>query len=258
MDERIMGLLDFQKVLQQLQGRTKTIALHIWGDPLTLLNIEEYLQIALASNLKVRLVTSGTPLKLHFPILLNHQALYQLSISLNSIVQLSKAKQDTYFQTIWDWCEYHKKNKLQPFINLRLWKKPNEKNHFIKEILELINSNFNVNIPLDFGVNSSYQLAPRIRFIGSRYFEWPSQNAPMIPPSSCHGLSSQLGILSDLRVVPCCMDGKGEMELGSLKDKNLNEILDSKRARAIKEGFKNGHVIEPTCLHCGFRQRFVV
>jgi len=252
-----MGLIDFQNVLAQIVGKTKTIALHVWGDPLTLTNISEYLDIAKNLGFKVRLVTSGMPLSSQNPQLLKHPALLQCAISLNSVAQLSNSRQDAYFQTLWDWCEYHSQNKLTSFINLRLWKKPDESNVFVAKTLQRINNYFDIQIADDFGYDTFYQLAPRIRLVSSRYFEWPSQNAPIVAPSTCHGLRSQLGILSDLRVVPCCMDGDGTLELGNLYSQDLDEILSSKRAVAIKNGFENSKVLEDMCLHCGFRERFI-
>jgi hypothetical protein len=252
-----MGLMDFQNVLVQIGGKTKTIALHVWGDPLTLTNISEYLDIAINMGFKVRLVTSGMPLSSQNPQLLKHPALLQCAISLNSVAQLSNSKQDAYFQTLWDWCEYHTQNNLTSFINLRLWKNPKETKEFVTKTLQRINNHFDIQIADDFSYDASYQLAPRVRFVSSRYFEWPSQNAPIVAPSICHGLCSQLGILSDLRVVPCCMDGDGVMELGNLAHASLDKILSTQRAMAIQDGFKKGKVVEPMCERCGFRERFI-
>lgn len=253
----IMSLDDFQKVLTQIEGKTKNIALHVWGDPLVLPNVRAYLDLALKANLKVRLVTSGMPLASHKKEILSHKALLQCAVSLNSVAQFSLSKKNTYFQTLFEWCDYHTKCQLESFINLRLWKNQGEEGEFVEYALEKINSYFDIRIPPGFGYDASYQLAPKIRFVSSRYFEWPSKNAPIVPQSTCHGLRSQLGILHDLRVVPCCMDGDGTMELGNLQSQKLNEILLSPMALEIKNGFDEGRVVQSMCSHCGFRERFV-
>ena len=252
-----MPLEHFQNVLNQLQGKTKNIALHVWGDPLTIPNLQEYLDLVLKTSLKVRLVTNGIHLGANQKSILTHKALLQCAISLNSAEQLSLSKQKAYLANIFEWCEYHVQNRLNTFVNLRLWKKQDEDSKFIDWILSEINSNFNLQIPNNFNYSTSYQLAPKIRFVGSRYFAWPDFNAPIVPQSTCHGLRSQLGILSDLRVVPCCMDGDGVMELGNLSSQSLDEILSSPRALKIKNGFEKNRTIEPFCCHCGFRERFI-
>ena len=85
--------------------------------------------------------------------------------------------------------------------------------------------------------------------------------------SRAHGLSVQegrsevdsiamLAVLCDGTVVPCCLDGEGRMALGSLLTQELPDILDTPRARAIREGFSRRTPSEDLCRRCGYAARF--
>ncbi|NLC28452.1 MAG: radical SAM protein [Campylobacteraceae bacterium] len=254
--KQIMDLLTFRKVLANINGITKTIALHLWGDPMTLDSLLQYLNLANKEGLKVVLTTSGAHLSSHSKTILAHPSLYQLNFSLNSTSPFSFKKSQTYFQTLLEWCDYHIENELEGFVNLRLWKSDKEVEFFTK-IIKRLEAHFETDLPKELISGKSYQLAPRIRLYISRYFEWPSFNVPQIPPSYCHGLSAHIGILSDLKVVPCCMDGKGELVLGDLNTQTLEEILDLPKAKKMRDGFAKNETTEPLCKHCGFRERFV-
>ena len=72
----------------------------------------------------------------------------------------------------------------------------------------------------------------------------------------CHGLSSQIAILCDGRVVPCCLDADGIMSLGDLHVNSIKEILHSKKAQDIINGFKEKKAVEELCQKCSFKDRF--
>ena len=57
-------------------------------------------------------------------------------------------------------------------------------------------------------------------------------------------------------VVPCCLDHEGDIALGNLFEQSLEEILDSPRARAVYEGFRNRRASEELCRKCGYARRF--
>ena len=69
-------------------------------------------------------------------------------------------------------------------------------------------------------------------------------------------MSKQIAILADGRVVPCCLDGEGVIELGNLHVTNLGKILTSERACTMLNGFKNGHAVEELCQKCSYKERF--
>lgn len=102
-----------------------------------------------------------------------------------------------------------------------------------------------------------------------RSFQWNEPSKNLIPPKIsphksipvekklpktpyCQGCLSQLGILADGRVVPCCLDSRGDITLGNTKNQTLKEILNSPLVEKIKIGFKNGIAIHPLCQNCNF------
>ena len=72
----------------------------------------------------------------------------------------------------------------------------------------------------------------------------------------CYGLRDQLGVLCDGTVVPCCLDHDGDLALGNLLTQDMEEILNSPRAKAIYEGFSNREATEELCRKCGYARRF--
>ncbi|MGX2971387.1 SPASM domain-containing protein [Helicobacter sp. T3_23-1059] len=68
----------------------------------------------------------------------------------------------------------------------------------------------------------------------------------------CYALTQQVGILSNGIVVPCCIDGGGEINLGNVFETPLKQILDCARARNIIDGFRLGEAREELCMSCGF------
>ena len=88
-------------------------------------------------------------------------------------------------------------------------------------------------------------------------FDWPDLSAAEGSGDLfCYGLRDQLGVLCDGTVVPCCLDHEGDISLGNLFHQDLEEILESPRAKAIYEGFSQRKASEELCRRCGYARRF--
>ena len=88
-------------------------------------------------------------------------------------------------------------------------------------------------------------------------FEWPDSEAEDYGcQMTCYGMRDHFGILCDGTVVPCCLDSDGVIRLGNIFEENLGEILNSPRAKAIKEGFEQRRAAEALCRRCGYARRF--
>jgi radical SAM protein with 4Fe4S-binding SPASM domain len=72
----------------------------------------------------------------------------------------------------------------------------------------------------------------------------------------CLGLRQQAAILCDGTVVPCCLDGEGQIALGNLFTQPFEEILLSSRAQVIVDGFSRRRPTEELCRRCGYARRF--
>lgn len=252
----------FEKILLQLQVYTKVLAFHVMGDPLTLSNLADYLDIAHKYGFEVELTTSGYYLgKTKFETLF-HKAVRQLNISLNSYNKNSlNMSFDEYMQNVLDAClhklEYHPK----PFINLRLWNLDNSYSEaeYNKLLFEKLGSFFRSEIDEKEIYESrvkSVRLASKVLLNFDSYFVWPSLSSTHESDATCHGLKSHIGILANGIVVPCCLDGDGVIALGNLADKTLEDILNSKRAREMIEGFKSAKAVEELCKKCSYKDKF--
>ena len=69
---------------------------------------------------------------------------------------------------------------------------------------------------------------------------------------SCYGLRNHIGILSDGKLVPCCLDSEGVITLGNIYNDNIEDILKSDRVKEMIKGFQNNYKCEELCRHCQF------
>ena len=103
----------------------------------------------------------------------------------------------------------------------------------------------------------SLRLAPRVFLESGDMFDWPDMSAAELGESCfCYGLRDQVGVLCDGTVVPCCLDHDGDVPLGNLFERELDEILASPRAVSIREGFSRRRAVEELCRRCGYARRF--
>lgn len=257
-----MSLPFFEHILDELQPYTKELAYHIVGDPLTLSNLEMYLDLTCKRNLKVSLTTSGYFLAQRELKTLLHSAIKQINISLNSYNKNSMPLSfEAYMAPILELCRLKNEIQKEIFINLRIWnmdEKESEKD-FNEMLFSLLEKEFG--IPLH--VKTIYQnrpksirLAEKILLHFDDYFEWPSLESNHHSEGTCQGLSSHFGILSSGKVVPCCLDKDGMIELGDLHVSSLKEILDAPKTHAIINGFKNDQAEELLCQKCAYKDRF--
>jgi radical SAM protein with 4Fe4S-binding SPASM domain len=254
----------FRKVLRELKPYTDEVALHLMGDPMVLSNLREDLDTASEEGMRVMITTSGFYLDESRRAVLFHPSVRQVNISLNSFNKNSVSRSfEAYIEPILAFCTEKLARGGEFFINLRLWnldeaQSDGEFNRMVFELLEQRFSLANGSIAASSGgERGSVRLAPKILLHFDRYFEWPSLSAPVHGDGYCHGLSGQIGVLSDGRVVPCCLDAEGIMELGNLTETNLDKILSSKRSSAIIRGFGERRAVEELCQKCSYKDRFI-
>lgn len=243
----------FEKINKELAGKTKSIAYHILGDPLTADNLQTYLDISAFYNHKVELTTSGRYLGNIDKTLLTHKAVRQINFSLSSFFANKNfgLEFDEYMRNIMDFCMFSAKIPKR-FVNLRLWNIGNDKYlSFNADVEKMLEKEFTK--PLY--VNQKARIAPYTMVVKDKMFDWPSpQKSVLSAKGSCHAISSQLGFLVDGRVVPCCLDTKGHILLGDIKNQTLHEIINSNKAVSMVNGFRDDILIESMCQACGFRE----
>ena len=69
-------------------------------------------------------------------------------------------------------------------------------------------------------------------------------------------LFGQVIMFLDGTIVPCCLDGEGEISLGNIFSDDLEEIFQSERFLAMLKGFRNNKSVEKLCQRCNFKNRF--
>ncbi len=257
-----MDLDFFESIIKQSAIFTKEIACHVVGDPLTLSNLSDYLDIIYKYKLKALITTSGYYIKNHNYSTLFHPAIKQINISLNAF-----NKNDTslsfsdYIEPILKLCKEKNRLDKEIFINLRVWNLDDimSEREFNIEVFNRLNLFFKTNLDLDslkLKDKKSIRLDKKTLLHFDNYFEWPSLKNPIYGHSSCLGLNSHIAILASGIVVPCCLDSGGVINLGDLHKNSLIDILNSKRVKDIKDGFKNRVCSEELCLRCSYKDRF--
>jgi len=257
-----MDLPFFESIIQQVQHYTKEIALHVVGDPLTQSDLDKYLDILHKYKLKAILTTSGYFLKKQSHDTLFHPAVKQINISLNSFNKNDTALTfDQYISPVLDLCRSKLERQEEIFINLRVWNLDEimSEQAFNQTLFSILSNAFGVTLD----VNEMYQNRPRSIRLENKillhfdtYFEWPSLKNTQYGHGTCQGLQSHIAILASGKVVPCCLDCDGIIELGDLHEISLKQILKSDRTVMILDGFKEGKAVEMLCQKCSYKERF--
>lgn len=245
----------FETISRELRDKTQDIAYHMLGDPATVENLNDYLDISFKYDFRVHITTSGYYLDSEIERALMHKAVKQINFSLSSFYSngdRNKLTLDEYLSKI---TAFAKKSIEQPkrFVNLRLWNIGNERyNDFNRNVETILIREFGEGIDFD---DKKTRLAPYTMLVKDTMFSWPDiDKAELANTGSCHAIKGQLGFLVDGVVVPCCLDAKGVMRLGDIKTASIDEILNSKRAIEMKRGFEQSILIEKMCRTCGFRE----
>ena len=255
---KTMKLDFFEEILIQLQPYTKDIAFHVFGDPLILSNLDKYLDLALKHNFKVHITTTGYYLKKFDLNLFLHKAIKQINFSLNSYNKNEmKMTLQEYLSPMFQLCDLKLAHKVHNFINFRLWNLDtnNSEDKFNKEVFYLLSNKFNIDLS-NIDYDKPKRLENQILIDFDKYFKWPNINDTHSSNGYCYGLTSQIAILANGTVVPCCLDSFGIIDLGDLHQKKLDDILFSKKSLDIVNGFQQKIAIEELCQKCTFKNRF--
>ena len=242
---------DFAGLLPKLRPYTDFLYFHIMGEPLCHPQLAELLELAGRQGFKVILTTNGTLLSRQQEMLLHAPALHKINISLHAFEANDLAV--PFAEYLKACFAFGKAAEGKKLVVYRLWNKggADAKND---EILAAMGSAF----PKPWKEESrGVRIAERIYLEYGEKFDWPDLQAPEGSDKLfCYGLRDQLGVLWDGTVVPCCLDHEGDLALGNLLRQNMEEILQSPRAKAIYDGFSRKEAVEDLCRRCGYARRF--
>jgi len=248
---KIMTEAEFSVLLPKLRPYSDYLYFHLMGEPLCHPHLEQFLRLAGDAGFKVILTTNGTLLQKHRATLLNADALHKVNISLHAF----EANDLTVPFSVYleDCFRFGQAAAGKKLITYRLWNQggQNTKN---TEILDAMSAFFLKPWAQE---RRGIRIGDRIYLEYGDKFDWPDLNADEGGDAVfCYGLRDQLGVLCDGTVVPCCLDHEGDLALGNLFAQEMDEILDSDRAKAIFQGFSNRKAAEPLCRRCGYARRF--
>ena len=238
-------------LLPKIRPYTDYLYFHLMVEPLLHPKLERFLELAGSHGFKVILTTNGTLLKSKQEMLLASPALHKINISLHAFEANDLAVPfATYLADCFAFGNASGGRKLTVF---RLWNNGGEDTQN-REILDTMHRYF----PGDWvKERMGTRIADRTYLEYGDKFDWPDLTATEGDNRVfCYGLRDQLGVLCDGTVVPCCLDHDGDLALGNLLRQDMEEILNSPRAKAIYEGFSHRQAPEELCRKCGYARRF--
>ena len=241
----------FSALLPKLRPWSDFLYFHLMGEPLCHPKLERFLTLSGEAGFRVILTTNGTLLKKHQDTLRHSPALHKINISLHAFEANDLSVPfETYLH---DCFAFGKAMEGQKLVVYRLWNHggADARN---AEILSAMETFF----PKPWTEERrGIRIGQRVYLEYGDKFDWPDLCAPDGGEQVfCYGLRDQIGVLWDGTVVPCCLDHEGDLALGNLFTEDLTQILDSPRAKAIYEGFRNKKAAEELCRKCGYARRF--
>lgn len=238
--KKYMTFNEFKIILNKLDGYTKYLYLHVLGESLTHPNINEFINYA-SSKYKINITTNGYLIE----NIKNNKNIRQLNISLQSYNELYNVTLEDYMNKIFDIVDVLKE---YTYISYRIW----VKNKYTKDIINMINKKYNSNLEIN-NLKNNTTITNNIFISTNQEFIWPDLNNDYYNEiGTCYALKDHIGILVDGKVVPCCLDSIGNIELGSIYKDDLKDIINSDRYKNMLNGFKNNKKIEELCKHCKY------
>lgn len=248
---KVMTQEEFSSLLPKLRPYSDFLYFHLMGEPLCHPDLEQFLQLAGEAGFKVILTTNGTLLQKHSAMLLRSDALHKINISLHAFEANDLSVPfDVYLEQAFQFGQAATGKKL---VTFRLWNQGGLDSRN-KDILTVMHRFFPEPWVQE---RRGIRLGDRVYLEYGDKFDWPDLHAEDGGEAVfCYGLRDQLGVLCDGTVVPCCLDHDGDLALGNLFIQQMEDILDSERAKAIYQGFSNRKAPEPLCRRCGYARRF--
>lgn len=232
---------EFKIIIDKIKDHTKEIYFHILGEPLLHKDIIDFINYAHSQNLLVNITTNGYLINK----IENINKIHRLNISIHSYNEKYNIELKKYLDNIFNTIDSIRD---KTFIALRLWVKNNNTN----KILEYINNRYNINI-INIEENTKIKITNNLIIDTFHEFIWPDLNNDYYNEfGKCYGLIDHIGILSDGRVVPCCLDTEGIINLGNIYEEELENILNKDIVKKMVLGFKNNKKCQELCKHCNF------
>ena len=242
---------EFSVLLPRLRPYTDYLYFHLMGEPLLHPLLGRFLELAGGAGFRVILTTNGTLLPKQQDLLLSSPGLHKVNISLHAFE--ANDLNMPFGEYLAGCFRFGKAAQGRKLVSYRLWNRGGleEENGHILEALEAY-------FPKPWVTERrGIRIGDRVYLEFGDKFDWPDLSAPEGSGKVfCHGLRDQIGVLCDGTVVPCCLDHEGDLALGNLFVREMDDILAGPRAKAIYEGFSRRSAPEELCRKCGYARRF--
>lgn len=252
-EKRRMTIDEFSLVLDNLKGVTEYIYLHVMGEPLTHPELIDFINLAASRGFKCAITTNGTLLGKRGMELVDSR-LYKVNISIHSFETGTREEYLSYVNSCFDFADVASERGI--LTVLRLWNRGYDGGRNI-DTLTILREKFKYGEWRE-GANG-IRIRHKLHLEYGDRFEWPDiEREELGDAVFCHGLGDHFGILSDGRIIPCCLDREGEIELGNIYHDDIASVLSSERARNMIDGFKRKKATEELCRKCGYARRFKI
>ena len=250
-EKRRMTIDEFSLILDKLEGITEYIYLHVMGEPLTHPELCRFIDLAASRGFKCSITTNGTLLNKRREELLS-SSVYKVNISIHSFEDGEETEYLSYLDSCFSFADEASKRGI--LTVLRLWNRGHDGGRNI-DTLSHLRRKFEGEEWRE--GKSGFRIRHKLHLEWGDRFEWPDVDCDELGDAVfCHGLGDHFGILVDGRIVPCCLDREGVIELGNVYTDDVNEALSSPRAMAMREGFQCKRATEELCRKCGYARRF--
>ena len=256
----------FNATVDSLEGMVQQVFFHVLGEPMLHPLFGTFLSRCALRNLPVNLTTNGVLVREQTSTLLEATALRQINFSLHALQELPDQKEaQRILGDIFAFVLESVKRRPDIYINLRLWNESTgtpspELSTWNEAVRQQMRDIFQIEFTQrPFHPRHKAQLLfERIYLHADTRFQWPGENDDAEPRlhGSCNAIKTHFAILVDGRIVPCCLDYNGELTLGHVLDGGIKAALAAPRTKAMQYGFSTYNLVEPTCQHCNFCERF--
>lgn len=238
--KKYMSTNEFKIILNKIKNHTNYLYFHVLGEPLLHPNINEFINEA-SINFKVNLTTNGYLINK----IKHNKNIRQINISLHSFDVRYNVTIENYLDNIFDAIDELKKT---TYISLRFW----VNNNYNQLIINKINEKYDQKINLS-DIKKNIKIDNNLFLNKEKEFIWPDLNNNYYnEEGTCYGLIDHIGILVDGTVVPCCLDSKGNINLGNIYNEELINIINKPRYQNMLSNFKNNYKCELLCKKCKF------
>lgn len=256
---RRMSLSEFDTVTDRLQGVTEYLYYHVMGEPLTHPDLPDFIRLAKEKGFKSAVTTNGTLLSKRGRELIE-AGVYKVNISVHSFENgEDSTAHGAYLDDILSFADEASQNRV--LTVLRLWNLDGHGEALggnNARTLDYLRQRFpdTDTTPWKFSPRGA-RMRDKLHLEYGDRFEWPDREAEDRGDKVfCYGLKDHFAILCDGTVVPCCLDREGAIALGNIYETPVEEILESPRAKAMREGFQRRCATEVLCRRCGYARRF--